>query len=71
MKQKDTSRTFLLTDACLWETNKKDKVYHPHAVEVVDTETGQVRYIQSGAKIKIVDGLISSARDQDDYNKAT
>ena len=62
-------RTFLLTDACLWEMNKKNEVYHPHAIEVVDVETGQVRYIQSGALIRFVQGSISEDRNQDKYNK--
>lgn len=53
----------------MWESNKQNGVYHPHAVEVVDIETGQVRYIQSGARIKFVDGLLSEARDQATYNE--
>jgi len=65
----DSKRIFILTDACLWEMNKKAGVYHPHAIEVVDSETGQVRYIQSGARIKFVEGQISKGREQDDYNK--
>lgn len=71
MAKKKQEQTFLLTDACLWEMNKNAKRYHPHAIEVVDTETGQVRYIQSGATIKLVDGTISDARDQEAYNKYT
>lgn len=63
------SRTFLLTDACLWEQQKKNGTFHPHAIEVVDVETGQVRYIESGARIKFVDGSISEGRDQNSYNK--
>jgi len=69
--QKDdtTERTFLITDACMWEMNKQAGSYHPHAIEVVDTETGQVRYISSGAHIKFIGGNISKGRSQDDYNK--
>lgn len=65
----DTEKTFVLTDGCMWEKQKKDKTFHPHAVEVVDAETGQVRYIQSGAKIKFIEGLISEGRSQEEYNK--
>lgn len=69
-KKDDTKeRVFIVTDACLWEMNKQAGSYHPHAIEVVDTETGQVRYIQSGAKIQLVDGIISKGREQDDYNE--
>ena len=72
-KQKDDTkeREFIITDACMWEMNKKAGSYHPHAIEVVDTETGQVRYIESGAVIKFVRGNISQSRDQDSYNKYT
>ena len=62
-------RIFIVTDSCMWEANRKLNVYHPHALEVVDCETGQVRFIQSGARIKFVDGLITDSRDQDSYNK--
>lgn len=62
-------RIFILTDACMWEANRRQNTYHPHAIEVVDCETGQVRLIQSGARIKFVDGLISDDRGQDSYNE--
>lgn len=68
---KDTARTFILTDGCMWEQNKKQGAFHPHAIEVVDAETGQVRYIQSGARIRFVEGLISDGRNQEQYNEAT
>lgn len=63
-----TDREFILTDACMWEQNKQQGAFHPHAIEVVDVETGQVRLIESGARIKFVSGKISSGRTQDDYN---
>lgn len=63
------TRTFLLTDACLWEKNRQEGTFHPHAIEVVDIETGQVRYIESGAKIQFVEGKISDNRNQEIYNK--
>jgi hypothetical protein len=62
-------REFILTDGCMWEANRKGGTFHPHAIEVVDTETGQVRYIESGARIKFVEGSISQGRDQQSYNK--
>jgi len=62
-------RTFLLTDDCMWEAQRQNGTFYPHAIQVVDIETGQTRYIQSGAKIKFVDGLISQGRDQESYNK--
>lgn len=65
----DASRLFLLTDGCMWEKNKKDSTAHPHAIEVVDTETGAVRYIKSGSKISFVEGEITATRDQEIYNK--
>lgn len=61
--------TFMLTDGCMWEQNKQQGSFHPHAIEVVDIETGQIRYIQSGAKIKFVEGSITNGRNQADYNK--
>lgn len=67
----DKERTFILTDGCMWEQNKKQGAFHPHAIEVVDSETGQVRYIQSGARIKFVEGMISEGRNQNQYNEAT
>lgn len=69
LKQKDTERVFITTDACLWEANKIDNICHPHAIEVVDVETGQVRFIESGARIKFVSGKISKGRTQEEYNK--
>ena len=64
----ETERIFILTDGCMWEQNKKQGSFHPHAIEVVDVETGQMRYIKSGAKIKFVEGDITVGRDQELYN---
>lgn len=60
---------FLLTDCCMWEKNKKDGTHYPHAVEVVNVETGAVHYIRSGSIIKFIEGQITESRDQCDYNK--
>lgn len=65
----DQKRIFILTDGCMWEMNKKQGTYHPHSIEVVDVETGQIRYIKSGARIQFVEGEISTDRNQKDYNK--
>lgn len=65
----ETEKTFLLTDGCMWEANKKNGTSFPHSIEVVDEETGQVRFIKSGARIKFVSGSISVARNQEDYNE--
>lgn len=49
--------------------NKRNGTFHPHAIEVVDVETGQIRFIKSGSKIKFVEGDISENRSQEVYNK--
>ena len=63
--------TYLVTGGCMWEMNKKQGSYHPHAIEVVNVETGQVQYIRSGSKIKFLEGQITETRDQDSYNEQT
>ncbi len=62
-------KTFILTDGCMWEKNKKEGTKMPHAIEVVDMETGEIRYIVGGSKIKLVEGAITMTRQQDSYNK--
>ena len=69
MKNKD--KKFLLTDCCMWEMNKQNSTLNTHAIEVVDLETGQVRYIKSGSRIIFVEGEITEGRDQKVYNKQT
>jgi len=66
---KKPSNHFIVTDGCMWEQNKQHGTYHPHAIEVVDTVTGQVRYIKSGAIIKFVQGEITDGRSQESYNQ--
>lgn len=61
--------TFLVTDGCCWEQNKQNGTAYPHAIEVVDVATGQVRYIKSGSRIQFIEGEITEARDQAAYNK--
>jgi len=67
----DTQRTFILTDSCMWEANKKNGTRAPHAIEVVDAETGQVRLIKSGSRIKFVEGEITEPHSQEVYNEMT
>lgn len=55
----------------MWEINKQTGNEHPHAVEVVDLETGAIRYIKSGSRIAFIEGEISDVRSQEAYNKAT
>lgn len=62
---------YLLTDGCMWEKNKREGSSHSHAIEVVDTKTGAIRYIRSGSKISFIGGSISDLRTQEAYNKAT
>ncbi len=64
-------KIYLLTDGCLWEINKQTGNEHPHSVEVVDIETGAVRYIKSGSRIKFIEGEISDIRSQGAYNTQT
>lgn len=53
----------------MWEMNKKNNTFHPHAIEVVDMESGQVQFIKSGSVIEFVSGEISETRNQEKYNK--
>lgn len=64
-------KTFIVTDGCMWEKNKQDNTSFPHSIEVVDSETGQVRYIKSGSKISFIEGEITENRNQETYNKVT
>ncbi len=68
---KKHEKIYLLTDGCMWELNKQTGNEHPHAMEVVDLETGAVRYIKSGSRIAFIEGEISDIRDQAAYNKKT
>lgn len=64
-------KIYLLTDGCAWEINKQTGNEHPHSIEVVDLETGAIRYIKSGSKIKFIGGEISDIRSQALYNQKT
>lgn len=55
----------------MWEINKVAGNEHPHAVEVLDVETGAIRYIKSGSRITFVEGQISDYRTQKTYNSQT
>ena len=62
-------KVYLLTDGCAWEINRQTGNEHPHSIEVVDLETGAVRYIKSGSRIKFLEGEISDIRTQASYNE--
>jgi MinD superfamily P-loop ATPase len=66
---KKEPQVFMLTDGCMWEMNKVNGTSHPHAIEVVDVKTGEVRYIKSGSRITFVEGEITEGRNQEKYNK--
>jgi hypothetical protein len=65
----DTDKIFILTDLCMWEKNRQEGKTDPHAIMVVDEETGQVRYIMGGSKIKFIEGDISVPATQEEYNE--
>lgn len=65
------AKVYILTDGCMWEKNKREGTQHAHAIEVVDPDTGAIRYIRSGSKISLVEGAITDIRSQEAYNKAT
>lgn len=62
---------YMVTDGCMWEQNKQNSTYYPHAIEVVNIKTGQVQYIKSGSRIAFLEGEITITRDQKTYNKTT
>jgi len=64
-------KVYLVTDGCFWEINKETGNEHPHSIEVVDIDTGAVRYIRSGSKISFIDGEITDIRTQKAYNVAS
>lgn len=66
---KDTEKVFILTDSCMWEANRQLGVRSAHSVEVTDAETGQVRYLRSGTRIRFVDGFITEENTQEEYNR--
>ena len=66
--RKDTNRVFILTDSCMWEKQKQDGTRAPHTIQVIDEQTGQTRYILTGARIKFLDGNISEPFTQEQYN---
>jgi len=60
-KQMPKPRTqYLVTDSCFWDTNPPqdynvfDPKRKPHAIELVDTETGTVVLLKSGSIIEVI-----------------
>lgn len=62
-------KIYMLTDSCMWEKNKQEGTSFGHSIEVVDIETGQVRYIRGGAKVALIEGEITETHSQEEYNK--
>lgn len=58
--QPQLDREYIITDFCFWAENAPedynifDKDRKPHAVSLVDKETGTMVMLQSGSVIKIV-----------------
>lgn len=54
-------KKYLLTDQCFWEANPPenynplDPKRKPHAITLVDIETGSVVMLQSGSIVKVVE----------------
>lgn len=53
----------------MWEANRKAGERAPHSIEVIDEKTGQVRFIRSGSRIRFVEGDITEAHTQEEYNE--
>jgi hypothetical protein len=68
-KKNYAKKVFLLTDICMWEKNKQEGTHAPHAVQAIDVKTGQSFFINSGSRIRFVDGEITEPLSQDEYNK--
>lgn len=62
---------YIITDGCAWEQNKQNDTYYPHAMEVVNIKTGQVKYIKCGSRIAFIEGEITEGRSQEEYNKVS
>ena len=70
-KTKETRKVFILTDECMWESNKQSGARAPHTIAAIDEKTGQMRWIKGGSRIRFVAGEISEPHKQEDYNKLT
>lgn len=66
---KQNEEIYIVTDACMWEQNKKNSTFNPHAIEVVNIKTGQIRFIFSGSRITFVEGEITDISTQQVYNQ--
>ena len=60
---------FIVTNHCQWEANKKNKTSYTHAIQVIDQNTGEVRFIKCGSRIQFVSGDITESFSQESYNK--
>lgn len=66
---KTNEEIYIVTDACMWEQNNRNSTFNPHAIEVVNIKTGQIRFILSGSKIAFIEGDITDLATQEAYNK--
>jgi hypothetical protein len=54
-------KTYMVTDQCFWETNKPenynplDPKRAPHAITLVDVETGSIVLLKSGSIIQVIE----------------
>ncbi len=62
-------RTYIISDLCMWEKNKREGTMADYAICVIDEKTGQHRFVKTGARIKFLSGEISPTLSQKDYNK--
>lgn len=68
-KENPKKRTYIVSDLCMWEKNKREGMMSDHCIGVIDEKTGQSRFIKTGARIKFVSGDISPTLNQKDYNR--
>lgn len=60
----EVGRTYIVTDSCGYEDgvsedyNPYDARRKPHAIELVDSETGTVVFLKSGSLITITKGIV-------------
>lgn len=54
-------KRYMVTDQCMWETSKLenynplDPKRAPHALTLVDVETGSIAFLKSGSIIQVVE----------------
>lgn len=57
-------KRYIVTDQCMWETarlqdyNPLDPRRAPHALTLVDIETGSIAFLKSGSIIKVIESKL-------------